>query len=80
MTDGFVQALALLPPDLRRAAEGLSQAEQGRAEEFRLRVGQAPTALVGLRERKLLERAVTEGDLRRVRQLVFAYTQKTSKQ
>ena len=58
--------MALLPPDPRRAAEGLSPAERGRAEEFRLRAGQAPTALVGPRERKLLERAVTEGDLRRV--------------
>ena len=66
MTDGFFHALSLLPADIRAAGEALPEAERGRAEEFRLRSGQAPTVLAGGRERALLRRRVTEGDLRAV--------------
>ncbi|MGI5935462.1 MAG: stage III sporulation protein AB [Oscillospiraceae bacterium] len=43
--DGFDQALALLPWELRRAAMGLDERERKAAEELRLRVGYEPTYL-----------------------------------
>lgn len=43
--DGFDRALALLPPELRRAAMGLGEKERKAAEELRLRVGCEPTYL-----------------------------------
>ncbi len=42
----YIQASALLPPRLRRWAEGLPPAEQARAEELRLRAGQPLTAVL----------------------------------
>ena len=43
---GFAAAAALLPPELRRAALDLGEAEQDAAEEFRLRGGRRPTVLL----------------------------------
>lgn len=40
----YLEAAALLPPRLRAAAEQLSQADQARVEELRLRAGQPMTA------------------------------------
>ena len=67
--DGFSMAAALLPNDLRRAAERLDPADRRRCEELRLRRGQRPTALLGGRERPFSPEPVTEPDLRRVLEL-----------
>ena len=42
----YLQAASLLPPRLRRWAEGLPPAEQARAEELRLRAGRPMTAVL----------------------------------
>ncbi|MDO4750214.1 MAG: stage III sporulation protein AB [Eubacteriales bacterium] len=44
--DGFENAAALLPTELRRALSSLDPAIKNRAEEFRIRLGQRPTVLL----------------------------------
>ncbi len=64
--DGFGLASALLPEDLRAAAEGLSTAEKRSCEEFRLRRSVPAAALIGGREKPLSSAVVTEEQLRGV--------------
>lgn len=64
--EGFRRASALLPPPLRRKAEGLSPAEQRRCEEFRLRRGYPASALIAGRETPLSPERVTDDMLRHV--------------
>jgi len=45
--ESFETAAALLPPGLRRRAEGLPKSLRDRAEELRLRSGRPPTVTVG---------------------------------
>lgn len=67
---GFAAAAALLPPELRRAALDLGEAEQDAAEEFRLRGGRRPTVLLPGGEAPLPGCApVTAQDLRAVLEL-----------
>lgn len=61
--DGFENAAALLPADLRAAAHALPESVRAAAEEFRLRAGAAATVLAPGGERRLAERAVTTRDL-----------------
>lgn len=61
--DGFTAAARLLPGDVRRGAESLSQAEKLRCEEFRLRRGRPPTARLDGREEAISDTALTERDL-----------------
>lgn len=58
--DGFSRAAELLPEEYRRA---LVPEDRG-AEEIRLRLGRAPTLLLGGRERRITERPVSERDLK----------------
>lgn len=51
--DGFDAASALLPPELRSAAEKMPRGEREICEEFRLRRGFSPTALLAGREKPL---------------------------
>ena len=65
----FLQAAALLPPALRRLAEGLSPQKQRVAEEFRLRCGRPMTVVCGSGEEALGGReslAVKNTDLNQV--------------
>ena len=64
MEQGFMQALALLGPELSQRALALPEAQRRRTEEFRLRAGRPPTALIGGRERPLREVPVTEAEVR----------------
>ena len=64
--DGFDRAAALLPTELRMAAERLSGGARERCEEFRLRRGYPPTALLDGKEEDLYPRAVDEEMLRGV--------------
>ena len=59
----FRQAAALLPPRLRRWAEGLGPAEQGAAEELRLRAGRPMTAVLPEGERPLSGEPVRQEEL-----------------
>ena len=59
----FQQAAVVLPPRLRQAAVELPYELQGRAEEFRLRVGYPMTILEGDAEHVLGQEAVTPQDL-----------------
>ena len=58
--DGFSRAAELLPEEYRRALVP----EDRNAEEIRLRLGRAPTLLLGGRERRITERPVSERDLK----------------
>ena len=62
-SDGYENAAALLPGDIRAAALALPAALRGRAEEFRLRCGRPPALLLPEGERALIPRGVTERDL-----------------
>lgn len=53
MPDGFESAQRLLPPELRRATETLPPALRARAEELRLRMGQAAALRLPEGERSL---------------------------
>ncbi len=64
--DGFVSAAALLPGELRRAAEALGRSERAVCEELRLRRGREASALLAGREYGLGTGPVTERDLRAV--------------
>lgn len=64
MREGFEAAWGLLPPRMRRGAP--SPELIAGAEEFRLRCGRPPTALIGERERTLDAAPVTGEELRRV--------------
>ena len=59
----FRQAAALLPPGLRRWAEGLDRERQGRAEELRLRAGRPMTAVLPEGERPLSGEPVRQEEL-----------------
>ena len=59
----FRQAAALLPPRLRRWAEGLGPAEQGAAEELHLRAGRPMTAVLPEGERPLSGEPVRQEEL-----------------
>lgn len=61
--NGFENASALLPPELRRAALSLPESVKAAAEEFRLRAGAPATVLAASGERRFSERAVTVRDL-----------------
>ena len=63
MPDGFLAAAALLPPGLRSAAEALPDAAKSDAEEFRLRMGRAPTVLLPGGESILSGTPVASADL-----------------
>ena len=63
MPDGFAAAAALLPQGMRCAAEQLPAAEKSCAEEFRLRMGRAPTVLLPAGEQMLSPASVTAADL-----------------
>ena len=60
---GFENAAALLPGDIRAAALALDAASRGRAEEFRLRAGAPATVLLPEGEREFTGRAVNARDL-----------------
>ena len=63
----FRQAAAVLPPQLRRLAERITDEQKARAEEFRLRTGYPATLLVDAGERAIPGAVpVTEEDLRTV--------------
>lgn len=67
---GFADAANLLPGDIRRAALTLPEKARLTAEEFRLRVGELPTALIREEERELSGAVrVTRKDLQRVLEL-----------
>ena len=61
---GFHTAAKLLPPAAERAALALAGEEQARCEEFRLRLGRPPTALLGGGEYVLVPAAVSAEELR----------------
>ena len=60
---GYKQAAALLPGDIRASALSLPEYVADRAEEFRLRAGAVPSVLLPDGERALLRRAVTPHEL-----------------
>jgi len=62
--DGFDCAAVLLPPEVRSAAERLPRRVRETCEEFRLRRGSPPTALLAGREEPLCPRPV-DGDMLR---------------
>lgn len=62
--DGFAAAARLLPPEAERAAQGLPEEEKSRCEEFRLRLGRAPTVILGGREYPLCRGLVEKQMLR----------------
>ena len=67
---GFEKAARLLPGDLRAAALALPDSIRREAQEFRLRVGQAPSITFTQGEKPLLPgRPVTTGDLLRVTEI-----------
>lgn len=61
--DGFENAAALLPGDIRDAARALPGGVKAVAEEFRLRTGLPPAVLTPEGERGMVQRAVTVRDL-----------------
>ena len=61
--DGFENAAALLPGDIRDAARALPGGLKAGAEEFRLRTGLPPAVLTPEGERGIVQRAVTVRDL-----------------
>lgn len=61
--DGFENAAALLPGDIRDAARALPGGVKAVAEEFRLRTGLPPAVLTQEGERGMVQRAVTVRDL-----------------
>ena len=61
--DGFENAAALLPGDIRAAARSLPERVQAAAEEFRLRAGAPATVLTPEGERRMTDRPVTAHDL-----------------
>lgn len=72
MEDGtlaYRQAARVLPPALRERALALNGADQGRAEELRLRLGAAMTVLLPGGERPLGGPAVDRDDLERLVEL-----------
>lgn len=60
MRDGFLDAVSLLPPQLRAAAETLGEEQRRGAEEFRLRSGREATVLLPDGERPLCGGLLTE--------------------
>ena len=62
----YREACGLLPEGLRRTALALPAAEQGRAEELRLRIGRPPAVTLPEGETPLVGPAVTGEDLARV--------------
>ena len=67
--DGFLQAAAVLPPELRQRALALGPKERERVEELRLRVGRPLTAVLPEGERALGGGAVCPQDLQRLLEL-----------
>ena len=63
MPDGFKAAAALLPPEVKKCAQHLSDADTARAEEFRLRMGRAPSVLLPEGERAFAPMPVCASDL-----------------
>ena len=61
--DGFENAAALMPGDIRDAARALPGGLKAGAEEFRLRTGLPPAVLTPEGERGMVQRAVTVRDL-----------------
>ena len=61
--EAFQRAAALLPGELRRAAEAAPAADRRRCEEIRLRRGRAPTMRVGDVEKAFASRILTGEDL-----------------
>ena len=61
--DGFENAAALLPGDIRDAARALPGGLKAGAEEFRLRTGLPPAVLTPEGERGIVQRTVTVRDL-----------------
>ena len=61
--DGYERALSLLPQPMRAAAGAFSGSL---AEEFRLRIGKAPSILADGKERVFVEKQVQEEDLMRI--------------
>ena len=61
--DGFENAAALLPGDIRDAARALPGGLKAGAEEFRLRTGLPPAVLTPEGERRIVQRTVTVRDL-----------------
>ena len=64
--EGFENAAALLPGDIRAAAISLSERVKLAAEEFRLRAGAEPCVLTVEGERPFSSRKITVRDLERV--------------
>ncbi|MCI8870270.1 MAG: stage III sporulation protein AB [Lawsonibacter sp.] len=67
--DGFLQAAAVLPPELRQRALALGPKERERVEELRLRVGRPLTAVLPEGECALGGGAVCPQDLQRLLEL-----------
>ena len=63
-TEPYIQAAAVLPQNIRSAACLLDAERQGRAEEFRLRVGQSLRVVIDGREVPLNGPEITGADLR----------------
>lgn len=61
--DGFNRAMYMLPPEIRRGAELLRELEP---EEFRLRLGKKPTALINGKEHELNASEITGQDIGRI--------------
>lgn len=61
---GFQAACRLLPPVMEERARRLPEGDKGRCEEFRLRTGHPPTALIDGRERAFSADLVTPEDIR----------------
>lgn len=59
----FDEAVALLPPALRREAEALPPLVRRRVEEIRLRAGRSPTVVIGADELPLAQTPVEHRDL-----------------
>ena len=67
---GFSDAADLLPGEIRRAALQMPERARSTVEEFRLRVGELPTALIHEEEQELFGTVhVTKKDLQRVLEL-----------
>jgi len=63
MSDGFSAAVSLLPSALRSSADKLSGQMKNSAEEFRLRMGRAPTVLLPEGEHRFHAQPVTAADI-----------------
>lgn len=61
--DGFLAAVALLPPSLYRAVQSLTDGEKRRCEELRLRRGRHPAALIAGREQEFSPKPVSGEDI-----------------